>query len=156
TYKVIKDYTFEGIWQPEKFSPGKNAYELIVEFENISAQEFGLYLCVGDNERTVIGYDASEEKLYVDRHQSGYDEFSGVFPSVSSGPMKNRTNSTKLHIFIDKCSVEVFGNNGETTISSKIYPDPASLGIEVFSNHGKVKVKSMNLWELDSIDLYQE
>jgi len=30
-----------------------------------------------------------------------------------------------------------------------------SLGIELFSNHGEVKVKSMELWELDSIDLYQ-
>jgi sucrose-6-phosphate hydrolase SacC (GH32 family) len=155
TYKVIRDHTFEGIWQPKKFKPRRNVYELIIEFENISAEEFGLYLCVGDNDRTVIGYNASEDKLYVDRRRSGDDEFSGVFPSVSSGPMKNRTSSTKLHIFIDKCSVEVFGNNGETTISSKIYPDPESLGIEIFSNHGKVKVKSMELWELNSIDLYQ-
>jgi len=154
TYKVTKEYTFEGIWQPKKFKPGKNVYELIVEFENISAEEFGLNLCVGDDEKTIVGYNVSEEKLYVDRRRSGYDEFSRVFPSVSSGPMKKRTDITKLHIFIDKCSVEVFGNNGETTISSKIYPDPGSLGIEVFSNHGKVKVKSLELWELDSIDLY--
>jgi fructan beta-fructosidase len=154
THKVTRENTFEGIWQPQKFRPGKNAYELIVEFENISAEEFGLYLCVGEDEKTVIGYDVCEEKLYVDRRKSGYDEFSSVFPGVNSGPMKNRTDITKFHIFIDKCSVEVFGNNGETTISSKIYPDPGSLGIEVFSNHGKVGVKSMELWELDSIGLY--
>jgi len=44
---------------------------------------------------------------------------------------------------------------GETTISDKIYPDPTSIGIELFSNNGKVKVKSLDLWELNSIDLYQ-
>jgi fructan beta-fructosidase len=155
-HRELKENVFEGIWQPKNFKPGKNAYELIVEFETVSAEEFGLYLCTGDGERTVVGYNVSEEKLYVDRRKSGYDKFSKAFSSVSSGPLKNRTGITRLHIFVDKCSVEVFGNNGEITISDKIYPGEGSLGIEVFSNHGEVKVKSMNLWELDSIDLYQE
>jgi sucrose-6-phosphate hydrolase SacC (GH32 family) len=154
-HKVTEEFTFEGIWQPKKFKPGRNAYELVVEFENISAEEFGLNLCVGEGQKTVIGYNSCEEKLYVDRRKSGYDEFSRIFPSISSGPMKQRTKITRLHIFVDKCSVEVFGNNGETTISSKIYPDQQSLGIEVFAYHGKVKVKSMELWELESIGLYQ-
>jgi sucrose-6-phosphate hydrolase SacC (GH32 family) len=87
-----------------KSSPAKNAYELIVEFENISAGEFGLNLCVGENEKTVVGYDASREELFVDRRNSGYDEFSKVFPVISKGPLKNRTKTVKLHIFIDKCS----------------------------------------------------
>ena len=155
-HREIKETLFEGIWQPKNLRPGKNAYELLVEFENVSAEEFGLYLCAGDDERTVVGYNVSDEKLYVDRRKSGYDKFSKTFSSVSSGPMKNRTKITRLHIFVDKCSVEVFGNNGELTISDKIYPGEGSLGIEFFSNHGQVKVKSINLWELDSIDLYQE
>ena len=111
-------------------------------------------LCVGDNEKTVVGYDASREELYVDRRNSGNDEFSKVFPVISKGPLKNRTKTIKLHIFIDKCSIEVFGNDGETTISSKIYPGSMSTGINLFSNNGKVQVKSLELWELDSIDLY--
>ena len=155
-HREVKENVFEGIWRPKNFSPGKNSYELIVEFETVSAEEFGLYLCAGDGERTVVGYDVTEEKLYVDRRNRGEDRFSKAFSSVSSAPMKNRTGIIKLHIFIDRCSIEVFGNNGELTISDKIYPGEGSLGIEVFSNHGEVKVKSMNLWELDSIDLYQE
>ena len=145
---MAEQNTFEGIWQPKKFLPTKNAYELIVEFENISAEEFGLNLCIGENEKTVVGYNASKEELYVDRRNSGYDEFSKVFPGISKGPLKNRTNTIKLHIFIDKCSIEVFGNDGETVISSKIYPDTSSTGIDLFSNNGKVKVKSLELWEL--------
>jgi fructan beta-fructosidase len=154
TQRVLKETTFDGVWKPKKFLPSKNVYELIVEFENISSEEYGLNLCVGEKEKTVVGYNVSTEELYVDRRNSGYDEFSAVFSCISKGPLKNRTGTTKLHIFIDKCSIEVFGNNGETTISSKIYPDPTSLGIEVFSNHGEVKVKSFELWELWSISLY--
>ena len=134
--------------------PSINAYELIVEFENIQAEEFGLKLCVGENEQTVVGYKVSEEVLYVDRRNSGYDDFNKLFPGISKGPLKNRTNTLRLHVFVDKCSIEVFGNNGETVISSKIYPDSSSLGIELFSNNGKVKVKSIDVWELASINLY--
>lgn len=153
SHKTAERNTFEGIWTPKKFSPSKNSYELIVEFENISAEEFGLKLCTGENEKTTVGYTVSKEELYVDRRNSGYYEFSKAFPGISKGPLKNRTNTIKLHIFIDKCSIEVFGNNGETVISSKIYPDTSSLGIELFSNNGKVKVKSLDMWELGSINL---
>jgi len=153
-HKVAEENSFEGIWQPKKFHPSKNAYELIVEFENISATEFGINLCVGENQKTVVGYDASGEVLFVDRRNSGYDEFSSQFPGISRGPLKTRTKTIKLHIFIDRCSVEVFGNDGETTISSKIYPGSASTGINLFSNNGKVKVKSLELWELAPINLY--
>ena len=154
SHKIAEQNTFEGIWIPKKFVPKKNTYELIVEFENISADEFGVNLCVGENHKTVVGYNVSDEVMYIDRRKSGYDDFSEVFADVSKGPLKNRTNTIKLHIFIDKCSVEAFGNDGETTISSKIYPDAESLGIEVFSNNGEVKVKSLELWDLNSIDLY--
>jgi fructan beta-fructosidase len=154
THKTAEQNTYEGKWVPDKFSPAKNTYELIAEFENVSAEEFGLNLCVGGNEKTVVGYNASKGQLYVDRRDSGYDEFNAAFPSVSTGPLKNSTNTLKLHIFVDKCSIEVFGNNGETVISSKIYPDSASLGIELFSKNGKVKLKSLDMWELGSINLY--
>ena len=155
-HRTLDPNTFEGIWQPKKFLPSKNAYELIVEFENISAGEFGLNLCVGQNEKTVVGYNVSKEELYVDRRDSGYDDFSEVFPGISKGPLKNRTNTVKLHIFIDKCSIEVFGNDGETVVSSKIYPDKSSTGINFFSNNGKVKIRSLEIWDLGSINLYPD
>lgn len=153
SHKTSEGNTFEGKWKPKNFLPAKNSYELVVEFENISSEEFGLELCVGGKEKTIVGYTVSKEELYVDRRNSGYDEFSKIFPSISKGPLKNRTNNIKLHFFVDKCSVEVFGNNGETVMSSKIYPDTSSLGIELFSNNGKVTVTSLEMWELGSINL---
>jgi len=150
TTKEISDFTFEGVWIPKKFSPKSNTYELIVEFENISSEEFGLKLCVGENEQTLVGYSFEREELYVNRLNSGFDEFSGLFPQINVGPLKKRSDKIKLHIFIDKCSIEVFGNNGETVISSKIYPNETSVGIELFSNQGKVRVNSIRIWELAS------
>jgi fructan beta-fructosidase len=91
------------------------------------------------------------ETVRTQTGNSGLDDFSPVFPVTSSGPMKNRTGTIRLHIFVERCSVEVFGNNGETTISGKIYPGEESLGIGFYSNHGKVKIRSADLWELESI-----
>jgi fructan beta-fructosidase len=156
SHKTAEPNVFEGTWIPRKFLPDENSYELLVEFENISSREFGLRLCVGENEKTVVGYDVTSEVLYVDRNSSGYDDFSKVFQVISRGPLKNRSNNLKLHIFVDKCSVEVFGNDGETVISDKIYPSSGSLGIELFSNGGKIDVRSLELWNLDSIDLYSQ
>lgn len=153
THKTYDRQVFEGNWVPDKIKPTRNAYELFVEFENINSKEFGLKLCIGGNEQTVVGYIVEEENLYVDRRDSGFDEFTGLFPKINYGPLKNRYSTVKLHIYIDNCSIEVFGNDGETVISSKIYPDPGSLGIELFSSKGRVRVKTLDIWELETINL---
>ena len=68
--------------------------------------------------------------------------------AVFEGPMKDRGNTVKLHFFVDNCSVEVFGNDGETCISNKIYPSVGSTGIEFFAAGGPVRVKSVEFWPL--------
>lgn len=152
----VSAHTFEGLWKPTKLKPSRNVYELIVEFENVDAKEFGLKLCVGDNEKTIVGYNTVTQELFVDRRDSGTDEFSGLFPKINKGPLKNRNDKVKLHIFVDNCSLEVFANNGETTLSGKIFPAPASIGIEFFSSKGKVNVLSTNLYELNGIGLHNK
>jgi fructan beta-fructosidase len=144
---------FEGVWKADKIKPSKNNYELLVEIENISAQEFGIKIGVGNNQQTLVGYNVADEEVYVDRRKSGLVDFTGLFPQLNKGFLKNRNNTLKLHIFVDNSSIEVFANDGEAAISSKIYPDPSSTAIEFFSTKGQVKIKSVKLWELASIEL---
>lgn len=142
----------DGSWRPLTIQPTKNQYELLVEFENQNAAEFGLQLCVGTNQKTTVNYSVKKQELTVDRSNSGLDNFISLFKESNSGLMPYRNKKVILHIFIDNCSIEVFGNNGETVLSSKIYPDPGSVGIEVFSKQGKVKVTSLQIWELSAVD----
>ncbi|MGZ3922528.1 MAG: glycoside hydrolase family 32 protein, partial [Flavisolibacter sp.] len=153
TSKTLGETSFEGIWKADKIKPSKNNYELIAEIENIGAEEFGMKIGVGNGQQTVIGYNVEDEQLYVDRRKSGLVNFSGLFPQLNKGFLKNRSNTLKLHIFVDNSSIEVFANEGEATISSKIYPDPSGTGIEFFSVKGPIKVKSIKLWELAPINL---
>ena len=147
------EHRFEGIWKPEKLAPSKNTYELMVEIENVSAADFGLKLGVGGAQKTLVGFDSANEKLYVDRRKSGLVDFTPLFPQLNEGPLKKRSNTLKLHIFVDNSSIEVFANDGETVISSKIYPDKSSTGIEFFASKGEIIVKKAELWELESINL---
>lgn len=56
-----------------------------------------------------------------------------------------------LRIFIDRSSIEVFANHGETTMTSRIYPNEGRLGIELFSEKGAVKVEEFTYWTLKDI-----
>jgi sucrose-6-phosphate hydrolase SacC (GH32 family) len=84
----------------------------------------------------------------VDQRNSGLDDFTQFFHQLNEVPLKKQDSHLKLQIYVDNCSVEVFANDGETVISSEIYPNPLNMGIELFSNHGNVKVNSIDLWEL--------
>jgi len=152
-FKNTGEAIFEGVWKSDKIKVPKNTYELMVEIENISAEEFGIKIGVGNNQQTVVGYKVKDEEIYVDRQKSGLVDFSGLFPQLNQGSLKNRNNTLTLHLFVDNSSIEVFANGGEACISSKIYPDPASTGIEFFSAKGKVKIKSIKLWDLESINV---
>jgi fructan beta-fructosidase len=151
--KSVGEVTFEGVWKGDKIKPAKNNYELIAEIENLDAEEFGVKIGVGNGQQTVIGYKVPDEEIYVDRRKSGLVSFSGLFPQLNKGFLKNRNGSLKLHLFVDNSSIEVFANDGEAAISSKIYPDPSATGIEFFSSKGAVKIKSVKVWQLRSIDL---
>ena len=153
TLKSSGEVVFEGLWKADKIRPSKNNYELIAEIENVSAEEFGIKVGVSDSQQTVVGYNVSDENIYVDRRKSGLVTFTSLFPTFNKGFLKNRSNTLKLHIFVDNSSIEVFANDGEVSLSSKIYPDPSSTGIEFFSNKGKIKIKSIKIWDLGSIEL---
>jgi fructan beta-fructosidase len=152
TEKKVENQVVEGSWIPTSVQPSKNRYELLVEFENQNAAEFGLQLCVGNNQKTTVSYSVKNQALTLDRTNSGLDNVISLFKESNSGPLPYRSKTVRLHIFIDNSSIEVFGNSGETVLSSKIYPDPGSLGIEVFSKQGKVKITSLKMWELATVD----
>ena len=43
-----------------------------------------------------------------------------------------------LHIFVDRCSIEVFSNEGKTVLSALIFPDTRHQELEVYADGGAV------------------
>lgn len=126
--------------------------EIVAEFSPEGAAEFGLKVRKGEGEETVIGVDTKKQTLFVDRTRSSSVSFDDHFSSRDAGPITLAAGkNVKLHIFVDRSSVEVFGNDGEAVISETIYPKPASNRIEIYSRDGRAHVIKMDVWNLKSI-----
>ncbi len=125
-------------------------YEIETEMEPGSATEIGFRLRKGDNAETIVGVIPSSNTLFVDRTQSGDISFSKDFPGRYSTQLYS-TKRVKLHIFVDRSSVEVFANDGEKVMTDRFYPPAGCAGIELYSTGGAGKVVSLTIWPLQSI-----
>jgi beta-fructofuranosidase len=126
--------------------------EIEAVFEPEPQAEFGIKLfCSPDGkEQTRLIYDCSQGLLSVDCRQSSLS--SAVDRNISWAHLNLDANGNlQLHVFMDRSVLEVFAN-GHTSFASRVYPTlPDSLGIELFSLSGETKLRSLNIWRMDSI-----
>jgi fructan beta-fructosidase len=110
----------------------------------------GLRLRWKRDDETLIGFDATKNEVFIDRTHSGETSFSPEFPGRRSAKLE-KNSSVKLHIFVDRSSVEIFANDGERVFSERIYPHPGSNNIEFYSNGSGGKIVSFKMWPLKTI-----
>lgn len=115
------------------------------------ASALGLIVRKGSNEQTVIGYDAKSRQLFVDRSHSGKSDFHRDFASRQNAPLEPDNGRIKLHVFVDRCSVEVFANDGLIAITDLIFPAAESTGVALYSKGGDAKLISFEEWPMQSI-----
>jgi fructan beta-fructosidase len=126
--------------------------EIIAEISPEDASEIGTKVRKSANEETVIGVDTKKLTLFVDRTRSGDVGFDEHFSSRDAGPITREAGkSVRLHVFVDRSSVEVFANDGETVISETIFPKRSSDEIEFCSRAGGARVLKMDVSNLKSI-----
>ena len=58
----------------------------------------------------------------------------------------------RLHIFIDRTSIEVFANDGLVVMTDLIFPDSTNIGIELFADGGEARVNSLEIFKLRGSD----
>lgn len=123
--------------------------EIEAEIDPGTATEFGFKVRKGPSEETAIGVDRVKSRLFVDRTRSGDTDFDPKFPGHQAAPLDLVSGTmVKLHIFVDRCSVEVFANDGEAVISDLVFPSLASQGIELYSRGGTARVVKLDVWNL--------
>jgi fructan beta-fructosidase len=124
--------------------------EIAAEFEARDAKELGFRLRIGGNEQTLVGFVPATREVFIDRTRSGMTSFSADFPGRHKATVHENA-SVKLHIFLDRSSVETFVNDGEVVLTDRIYPSPEDDGIELYSNGGDGAVRSLAIWKLHSV-----
>ncbi|MFX0561189.1 glycoside hydrolase family 32 protein [Tepidibacillus infernus] len=144
--------------QNEEIVPGENllanvnsnTFEIIAEFEIGTATEFGFKVCKSDGEETIIGYNKENKKMFVDRTNSGEANFHEAFVGKHESNLGPQNNKITLHVFVDRSSVEVFGNDGDLVITDLIFPNEESKQMELYAKDGNVKLNSLELYILKS------
>ena len=110
---------------------------------------------------TVIGYDARQRQLYVDRTKSRPGEpFHKEFPARFTAPLSPHADGqVRLQILLDTTSVEVFGNAGLTVITANTFPPPTARGWSVSGakdDDGNDQPVTVRVWRLKSVWEKQE
>ena len=126
--------------------------EIVAAFrvEERSAGEFGFRLRKGADTETRVGYNADLKNMFVDRSRAG-----GFLFKHDAGPhavpLEPEGGVVKLQVFLDRTSVEVFGNHGQKTITDLIFPSQDAVDTELCISNGNVEIDSLDIYELKSI-----
>jgi len=124
--------------------------EIEAELAPGDAKEMGFRLRKGGSEETIVGVTPEIKEVFVDRTRSGQVSFAPEFQGRHKSGLR-QSSQVKLHIFLDRSSVEVFVDEGEVVLTDRMYPSPGSDGIELYSKEGQGKVLSLSIWKLGSI-----
>jgi fructan beta-fructosidase len=147
-------------WRDEVIEPDSDlldevsgqTLEIVAEFamaDLADADRFGFRLRTGDGEYTTVGYATKARTLYVDRARSGDVAFNTGFGAVHTATMEPLDGLIRLHILVDRSSVEVFGNDGRVVFTEQIFPAGDSLGLELFLDGRQVTLNTLDIWQLE-------
>ena len=144
-------------WQNLTVTKGMNllgenkgdSLEINAEFQlNPAVGCFGFRVRVGESEQTTVAYDTQQQKIILDRSNSGESSFDDGFARPHSASMTPVDGRIRLKIFVDRSSVEVFGNDGEVVLSDTIFPAERSQGLELFTRTDEISLNALDIYEL--------
>jgi beta-fructofuranosidase len=100
----------------------------------------------GNEEETLIFYDADEKKLKIDARKASLTDKT---KTLEAAPFERSEGELlTLRVFVDKSIVEVFANDRQA-VMRRIYPSRSdSLGIELFARGGSCRVPLLEAWEM--------
>lgn len=119
------------------------------EFSPGTALSFGLKVLDNGTEATRIGYAPSTKRLSIDRTNSGNEDFHPNFSSVEDPRVELIDGRLRVRLYVDRASVELFAQDGLTTITDQVFPSAGANNISVFSEGGTARLESMTVTPLN-------
>lgn len=108
--------------------------------------------CVVDTAGTA-GYGKGHT-LRFDRRKSGIVDFSESFPAVTAAPTFERDGKLSLRIFIDRSSIECFGNNGRSVMTNLVFPNEPYSTLSVAVAGGKALIADNTFLNIPMPSIY--
>ena len=93
-------------------------------------------------EKVVMTLDVEAQTFAMDRTAAGDCSFSGEFAAVTVSPLFVQHDTHHITLFIDHCSVEAFGTDGEWAMTNLVFPSEPYNHLDV--QGGKAAVFDLN------------
>lgn len=108
-----------------------NSYRLNLTLDTRNSNGFTIDLLKNGDEKSVISYDITSQKLNFDRTKSGDVTFNKKFPSIESMKIAPLNGIIKLDIFVDNSIVEIFANDGKAVLTDLVFPTKNKGAVEI-------------------------
>ena len=132
----------------DMIADNEGAYEIELTIENQHADVIGLRLYNDKGEEVDMQYDMTEKKFSMDRRKSGDVGFNENFPMLTWTAIESGKDELKLRLFVDKSSVEAFGDGGRFVMTNQVFPSEPYTHIDFYSKGGAYKVDSFVIYKL--------
>lgn len=101
-------------------------------------------------EKVVMTYDPKAGTLACDRRESGVTDFSRDFPAVTVAPVfATAKGKLDLRVFVDRSSVEVFGNGGRFAMTNLVFPGKPYTTLTVSAAGGKARIDDLKVYSIN-------
>lgn len=129
----------------------ESPYELesVISLGNVT--EAGWKLAAADGTFTLLGFDRDKQELFVDRTHSGDIGFNKDFPARTTAPLRLDGDQLRLHVLVDRSSIEVFAADGRIAMTNLVFPPPDARSIQFYSKGGQAGSVTADVWTLGSI-----
>ena len=126
----------------------EGAYEIELSLKNQQAEIIGFRLYNDKGEEVDMQYDMKEKKFSMDRRKSGEVNFNENFPMLTWTAIEGDKDEMKLRLFVDRSSVEAFGDGGRFAMTNQVFPSEPYNHISFYSKGGAYKVDSFVVYKL--------
>jgi len=128
----------EQLWKNISLKSGENPlsgisgelFDIHAELDPVSASEIG-FIIRGEK----VQYNAAEKQISCLGRSASLDTIQAKI---------------RLQILVDRTSIEVFGNDGQVSLSSCFLPDPADSDVGIYALGGEAKINSLKVFQLSS------
>jgi fructan beta-fructosidase len=120
-----------------------NSDVLEIEMKSLGG-DFKMTFSNDQGDKLVI--DKTDDLVLFDRSQAGLKDFSDVFAAVHHVPLK-AVQVKDIRIFLDRSSIEIFFNDGESVITELIFPTSAYIALSLQGIDSKVQIHQLkSIW----------
>lgn len=126
--------------------------EWVLEFETPETGVLGLELSNAKGESYRLYYDAAQKQFVSNRLKSGDLGFSAQFASsLHVAPRFSSDKTLQLHLFFDVASMELFADQGATSMTELYFPSEVFSQAKLFAEGGEVKLLKGSVYQLQRI-----